>query len=85
MANVLKLFSLDVLEPIPKKKGLKVNKSRWGTLEFYFYYVVFAVCVPKMWLLAMHASREKDNPNWSLIEPLLSPGWILGRKMVRIE
>jgi hypothetical protein len=33
--------------------------SRWGTVEFYFYYVVFLVVVPYMFWIAYDVSRRQ--------------------------
>ncbi|KAG9236428.1 glycerol:H+ symporter-like protein [Amylocarpus encephaloides] len=54
--------------------------SRWSTVEFYFYYVVFLVVVPYMFWIAYDVSRPSD-PNYHKFEPWLSPGWIPGRKI----
>ncbi|CAK9681177.1 unnamed protein product [Candida parapsilosis] len=60
------------------KKGAK--PSRWGSLEFKFYYIIFIIAVPLMFKAAMDASNE-TNPNYPRFERLLSKGWILGRKV----
>lgn len=65
-----------------KKEGLSVSAAPpplWNTWEFRFYYLAFAIVVPLMIKAVMDASNEK-NPNYPLYEPLLSPGWIFGRK-----
>lgn len=53
---------------------------RWKTWEFKFYMVVFAVVVPLMFRTAMNASNE-NNSNYSKFEPLLTQGWMFGRKV----
>ncbi|SCU80547.1 LAME_0B03664g1_1 [Lachancea meyersii CBS 8951] len=63
-----------------QKANLGATKSRWNTLEFKLYYVAFAVIVPMMVKAAMSATNEQ-NPNFPRIEPLLSQGWIGGRKV----
>lgn len=86
----LKFFSLETLDTrlqasrdMAKKKAViaKANpESRWHTLEFRFYVLVFAVVVPLMYKTAMDASNE-TNPNYSRFEHLLSDGWMFGRKV----
>ena len=56
------------------------KKSRWNTLEFKCYYVVFIVVVPMMFRAAMTSSNE-DNPNFIRFSHLLSDGWMFGRKV----
>lgn len=65
-----------------KKGGLSVlaaSPPLWNTWEFRLYYLAFAIVVPLMIKAVMDASNEK-NPNYPIYEPLLSPGWIFGRK-----
>lgn len=88
--TVLKFFSLETLDTRlfpPKDEAKKKQiisranpKSRWSTLEFRFYMVVFAVMVPLMYKTAMDASNE-TNPNYPRFEHLLSQGWMFGRKV----
>ncbi|KAL7271460.1 glycerol transporter [Rhizina undulata] len=52
--------------------------SKWNTIEFYGYYVVFAVAIPLMFKSAYDVSKE-SNPNYKVYSHLLSPGWIPGR------
>lgn len=42
--------------------------SKWGTLEFYFYYVVFIVVVPYMFWIAYDVSRRKFDLLCGLLE-----------------
>ncbi|CAN3355578.1 membrane-bound O-acyltransferase Gup1p [Diutina catenulata] len=66
-----------------KKKDAVVKKaapSRWGTLEFKIYYLVFLVVVPLMIKTCMDASNE-TNPNYPKFQHKLSPGWIFGRQV----
>ncbi|KAI8596147.1 MBOAT-domain-containing protein [Dissophora ornata] len=48
--------------------------SLWNTKEFYFYYLVFVVCIPYMFKTAHDASSE-DNPNYEKYQDLLSDGF----------
>lgn len=87
---VLNFFSLETLDtrlfpPQDEAKKKQVMnranpKSRWSTLEFRFYMVVFLVMVPLMYKTAMDASNE-TNPNYPRFEHLLSQGWMFGRKV----
>ncbi|KAI5954470.1 GUP1 [Candida jiufengensis] len=56
------------------------TKSKWSTIEFKIYYVVFAIVVPLMFKAAMEASNE-TNPNYPKFQHLLSNGWLFGRKV----
>ncbi len=38
------------------------SPSRWDTLEFYFYYLVFLVAVPYMFWVAYDVSRRTSAP-----------------------
>ncbi|EGW32614.1 uncharacterized protein SPAPADRAFT_138359 [Spathaspora passalidarum NRRL Y-27907] len=54
--------------------------SRWSTLEFKIYMVIFAIVIPLMVKTTMDASNE-TNPNYPIFSRLLSQGWMLGRKV----
>lgn len=87
---VLRFFSLETLDTrleapaSPSKRNQIAQRanpqSRWHTLEFKFYMVVFAVVVPLMYKAAMEASNE-TNPNYPKFVHLLSQGWMMGRKV----
>ncbi|KAI9673989.1 MAG: glycerol transporter [Caeruleum heppii] len=55
-----------------------VPTSRWRTIEFYVYYLVFGTAVPMMFFVAYQVSRE-SHPEYPRFARLLSPGWIAGR------
>lgn len=70
---------------------------RWRSLEFRFYYLVFAVVVPIMiWIPVQLSSREYFFPgymhtlmgaealhqNYPYYRNRLSPGWLFGRELV---
>lgn len=88
--SLLKFFSLETLDtrlfpPQDETKKKQImnrasQKSRWSTLEFRFYMVVFVVMVPLMYKTAMDASNE-TSPNFPRFEHLLSQGWMFGRKV----
>lgn len=54
--------------------------SKWNTIEYKIYGVIFLFTVPLMFKTAMDASNE-TNPNYPKFEHLLSPGWLFGRKV----
>ncbi|GAA5946636.1 hypothetical protein JCM3765_000327 [Sporobolomyces pararoseus] len=54
--------------------------SRWRTREFYLYYVVFAVVVPRMVWSAVKVSSNK-NPLYWTYQHRLDEGWIFGWKV----
>ncbi|KAL2870767.1 putative glycerol:H+ symporter (Gup1) [Aspergillus lucknowensis] len=56
------------------------SPSKWGTLEFFVYYIVFLVAVPLMFKTVADVSQE-SHPTFSTYSHLLSPGWIPGRKV----
>ncbi|RDW78553.1 putative glycerol:H+ symporter (Gup1) [Aspergillus mulundensis] len=56
------------------------SPSRWGTLEYYVYYLIFLVAVPLMFKTVVDVSQE-SHPTYSTYSHLLSPGWIPGRKV----
>lgn len=87
---VLRFFSLEALDTRlfppsdPAKRQQIVARaepqSKWKTLEFRVYAVIFMLAIPLMWKTAMDASNEY-NPNYPRYEPLLSQGWMFGRKV----
>ncbi|CCK72893.1 putative O-acyltransferase KNAG_0M00400 [Huiozyma naganishii CBS 8797] len=58
-----------------------VGAPRWGTLEFKAYFAAFAVVVPLMLRAAVRASSEVNVENFPKFSPLLSQGWLFGRKV----
>ncbi|KAM3159658.1 GUP1 [Lachancea thermotolerans] len=89
LQQILYFFSLKMLDSrldpsTDAKRAQKVSmgasKSRWRTFEFKVYYVMFILVVPLMIRTAISATSER-NPNYARFEPLLSKGWILGRKV----
>ncbi|KAL4895106.1 MBOAT, membrane-bound O-acyltransferase family-domain-containing protein [Aspergillus ambiguus] len=56
------------------------SPSKWGTLEFYVYYLVFIVAVPLMFKAVIEVSQE-SHPTYPTYANLLSPGWIAGRQV----
>ncbi|KAI9721426.1 MAG: glycerol transporter [Chrysothrix sp. TS-e1954] len=61
----------------------KARPSKWRTKEYYFYYLVITVMVPIMFWVPYHVSKESD-PQYPKFAPLLSEGWIPGRKVVSV-
>ncbi|KAG2417551.1 hypothetical protein HFD88_008770 [Aspergillus terreus] len=56
------------------------SPSKWGTLEFFVYYLVFLVAVPLMFKAVIEVSQE-NHPTYPTYANLLSPGWIAGRQV----
>lgn len=54
--------------------------SRWGTLEFKIYYLVFMVVVPIMIWIPVSLSSP-FHPNFPFYQSKLEHGWILGRSV----
>ncbi|KAI9685235.1 MAG: glycerol transporter [Bathelium mastoideum] len=82
---------IDPAQPTPEELKTKqdagkfsslpeAQKSRWREPEFFVHYLIFAICVPLMFYTPYEVSQASD-PRYQKFEPLLSPGWILGRKV----
>lgn len=68
-------------EPSPTistSKPGRAKRGRWHTLEFKFYYLVFAVMVPLMVYVPVSLSWT-SNPNYYSYSAHLKTGWIAGR------
>ena len=83
-------FSVESLDARVKPQKLKnkltstattIQKPRWNTYEFKFYYLAFIIVVPMMFITAMNASTERNVDNYYKFERLLSKGWLFGRKV----
>ncbi|CUM56461.1 uncharacterized protein AC631_05134 [Debaryomyces fabryi] len=89
-SHIQSFFSLETLDTrlqpptnVLKKQSVikKANpRSKWSTLEFRFYILVFIIVIPLMLKAAMDASNE-NNPNYPRYAHLLSQGWMFGRKV----
>ncbi|KAL8681943.1 MAG: hypothetical protein Q9186_001951 [Xanthomendoza sp. 1 TL-2023] len=62
------------------KGSEETQASRWATLEFLLYYIVIGAAVPLM-IKSVYDISIPSHPNYPKYEHLLSPGWILGRKV----
>ncbi|ODV98372.1 hypothetical protein PACTADRAFT_852 [Pachysolen tannophilus NRRL Y-2460] len=89
LSAFLSFFSLEALDSrlAPNsnlsKRGAIIKSaqpSKWSTLEFKIYMVLFIIFVPMMYKTAMDASNE-TNKNYYIYEGILSDGWIFGRKV----
>ncbi|KAL0075901.1 MBOAT, membrane-bound O-acyltransferase family-domain-containing protein [Phycomyces blakesleeanus] len=81
--NEFTMLSLDDNPPSKstiKKAPLATLPSLWNTREFYFYYICFAVVVPYM-IYVGYRLGDANKPKYTRFEPLLSDGWIFGRKV----
>lgn len=63
------------------KTTTTIQKARWNTYEFRFYYLAFIMVIPMMFITAMNASTERNVINYYKFERLLSTGWLFGRKV----
>ncbi|EST05289.1 Membrane bound O-acyl transferase, MBOAT [Kalmanozyma brasiliensis GHG001] len=54
------------------------KRGRWHTLEFRFYFLVFAIAVPLMVYVPVRLSTPSNANYWSYTGHL-KPGWIAGR------
>lgn len=90
--EILDFFALETLDtrlvPATAKKQAVIQKScpvsKWNTLEFKIYGVIFAVVVPFMFKAAMDSLNE-TNPNYPRFKHLLSDGWIFGRQVDNLD
>lgn len=81
LSYLSQLFSLDILDGQHRKKDASLaRKLRWSSLEFYFYYIVFLICVPLMFKAVIDIS-DPDHPNYPKYERLLEPGLLRSRKV----
>lgn len=88
--DVLSFFALETLDTrlMPPSDQLKRqtvakragSKSKWNSVEFKLYLLVFVIFVPLLYKTAMDATNE-TNPNYPRYERLLSQGWMFGRKV----
>ncbi|KAK1757349.1 glycerol uptake protein 1 [Echria macrotheca] len=63
-----------------RRQEIQMSPSKWGTPEFYLYYLVFILAVPYMFWVPYTVSRPSD-PRYHKYEQHLSDGWIPGRKI----
>ncbi|KAG0634392.1 glycerol:H+ symporter [Tuber brumale] len=56
------------------------SPSKWNTPEFWLYIIGVGIAVILMFKTTYDISKE-SHPNYPIFEPLLSPGWIPGRKV----
>jgi len=54
--------------------------SRWKSPEYYLYYAVF-LTIPFLMFKSVWDVSQPSHPTYRHYEPLLSPGWIPGRKV----
>ncbi|KAF1984108.1 glycerol:H+ symporter-like protein [Aulographum hederae CBS 113979] len=62
------------------KSGPGPEPPKWKTTEFYVYFAVIFTSVVFMFKIAYGVSKE-SHPSYSKFGPLLSDGWIPGRKV----
>jgi hypothetical protein len=83
----MKLKDLYKVETLDTRFGPKdstpiadAQPSKWNTLEYYVYYVFF-LTIPALMFKSVYDVSKPEHPNYLRYEPLLSPGWIPGRKV----
>lgn len=62
-------------KPLPDAKS-----SKWNTPEYYVYYLFF-LTIPPLMFKSVYDVSQPSHPNYARFEPLLSDGWIPGRKV----
>ena len=102
--NTMKAQVVQLTVDIPSShRPLSISRSassRWSTLEFRLYGLIFVLVVPFMfWIPVSLSSRTSSvrrlcrylilntasHPNYALFRGKLSPGWIFGRQIVRVQ
>lgn len=71
--EALEEFELDPVKPSPSENSRKKGKSPvenaqpslWNTPEFYFYYLVFLICIPLMIKSVIDVSKGQIKQNQS--------------------
>ncbi|KUI57103.1 Glycerol uptake protein 1 [Cytospora mali] len=63
-----------------EKIASRASPPKWKTPEFFFYYLVFAICIPLMLWIPYSVSRPSD-PRYEKYQVLLVDGWVPGRKI----
>jgi hypothetical protein len=56
------------------------RRTRWYTPEYYVYYLAL-LTIPTLMFKSMYEMSVPSHPAYKTYEHLLSPGWILGRKV----
>ncbi|KAK7744092.1 glycerol transporter [Cytospora paraplurivora] len=62
-----------------EKIASRASPPKWKTREFYFYYLIFIICVPLMLWIPYSVSRPSD-PRYEKYARLLTDGWVPGRR-----
>ncbi|KAK4496897.1 hypothetical protein PRZ48_011346 [Zasmidium cellare] len=83
----MKLTDLYKVETLDSRFGSSTGQprpdaqpSRWNTPEYYFYGLCFAT-IPFLMFKSVYDVSKPEHPSFEHYEPLLSPGWIPGRKV----
>ncbi|OJJ49872.1 hypothetical protein ASPZODRAFT_156903 [Penicilliopsis zonata CBS 506.65] len=63
-------LKLEYRPPLPDTKS-----SKWRTIEYYIYYLVFAVVIPTM-VKQVYDISNLGSPDWDSFSKRLSRGWI---------
>ncbi|KAI0791177.1 MBOAT, membrane-bound O-acyltransferase family-domain-containing protein [Abortiporus biennis] len=76
-------LTVDIPSTSPKVTGkdpIHQHRSRWRTLEFYIYGIVFCIAIPIMLWIPVRLS-DKSHPNYQMFKRRLEPGWLFGREI----
>jgi len=78
------LFHVETLDNrFASKSGEALSTARpskWKTPEYYIYYACF-LTIPFLMFKSVYDVSQPSHPSYSHYAPLLSPGWIPGRKV----
>ena len=81
LKDLYKVETLDTrFEPKDSAPIPGAQPSKWNTPEYYVYYLFF-LTVPAMMFKSVYDVSKPEHPSYARYEPLLSPGWIPGRKV----
>ena len=72
--NIPESYPPQTTSTYPPKQGIQTKASRWSTIEFKVYGVVFAIVVPLMIWIPIRLSQGK--PHFRLLLPF-PPDWIV--------
>ena len=83
----MRLKDLYKVETLDTRFGAKdgtpipgAQPSKWNTPEYYIYYLFF-LTIPALMFKSVYDVSKPEHPQYARFEPLLSPGWIPGRKV----
>lgn len=79
--DLWKVETLDSrFQPSSTKPLPDARPSKWNTVEFYLYGLVF-LTIPALMFRSVYDVSQPSHPTYQNYEHLLEPGWIPGRKV----